>query len=160
MKYTNSIDHLNPTISSSIYLQFSRAFLPISIRQMLSRYNFQGTIVHSNLNTWPVNLNHQHEYPDYVQTNHQVHYKTCSNSHRHNREYKNDYNCNKYYLYIDLQCPASFYVFLPVIKFKKSSSFIWKQDPEANIWAQEGWEWGVEKAHTTRNFVVCTVKLI
>ena len=24
--------------------------------------------------------------------------------------------------------------------------FIWKQDPEANIWAQEGWEWGVEKA--------------
>ena len=23
---------------------------------------------------------------------------------------------------------------------------IWKQDPEANIWAQEGWEWGVEKA--------------
>ena len=22
----------------------------------------------------------------------------------------------------------------------------WKQDPEANIWAQEGWEWGVEKA--------------
>ena len=23
---------------------------------------------------------------------------------------------------------------------------IWKQDPEANIWAQEGCEWGVEKA--------------
>ena len=23
---------------------------------------------------------------------------------------------------------------------------IWKQDPEENIWAQEGWEWGVEKA--------------
>ena len=23
---------------------------------------------------------------------------------------------------------------------------IWKQDSEANIWAQEGWEWGVEKA--------------
>ena len=23
---------------------------------------------------------------------------------------------------------------------------IWKQDPEANIWAQEEWEWGVEKA--------------
>ena len=23
---------------------------------------------------------------------------------------------------------------------------IWKQDPEANIWIQEGWEWGVEKA--------------
>jgi hypothetical protein len=22
---------------------------------------------------------------------------------------------------------------------------IWKQDPDANIWAQEGWEWGVEK---------------
>ena len=23
---------------------------------------------------------------------------------------------------------------------------IWKQDPEANIWAQEGWEWGMEEA--------------
>ena len=23
---------------------------------------------------------------------------------------------------------------------------IWKQDPEANIQAQEGWGWGVEKA--------------
>ena len=23
---------------------------------------------------------------------------------------------------------------------------IWKQDPEVNIWAQEGWEWGMEKA--------------
>ena len=23
---------------------------------------------------------------------------------------------------------------------------IWKLDPGANIWAQEGWEWGVEKA--------------
>ena len=23
---------------------------------------------------------------------------------------------------------------------------IWKQDPEANICDQEGWEWGVEKA--------------
>ena len=22
---------------------------------------------------------------------------------------------------------------------------MWKQDTEANIWAQEGWEWGVEK---------------
>ena len=21
----------------------------------------------------------------------------------------------------------------------------WKQDPGVNIWAQEGWEWGVEK---------------
>ena len=21
----------------------------------------------------------------------------------------------------------------------------WKQDPEENIWAQYGWEWGVEK---------------
>ena len=23
---------------------------------------------------------------------------------------------------------------------------IWKQDPEANVWTQEEWEWGVEKA--------------
>ena len=23
---------------------------------------------------------------------------------------------------------------------------IWKQDPDANIWVQEGWEWGMEKA--------------
>ena len=26
------------------------------------------------------------------------------------------------------------------------ASGIWKQDPEANIWAQDGWEWEVEKA--------------
>ena len=23
---------------------------------------------------------------------------------------------------------------------------VWKQDPETNIWVQEGWEWGVENA--------------
>ena len=23
---------------------------------------------------------------------------------------------------------------------------IWKQDPEAKIWTQEGWEWGMDKA--------------
>ena len=22
---------------------------------------------------------------------------------------------------------------------------IWKQDPEANIWTQEGWEWGMQE---------------
>ena len=24
---------------------------------------------------------------------------------------------------------------------------IWKQYPEANVWAQEEWEWGVESLH-------------
>ena len=28
---------------------------------------------------------------------------------------------------------------------------IWKQDPEAYIWVQEGWEWGVEKAPQWEN---------
>ena len=26
------------------------------------------------------------------------------------------------------------------------SKDIWKQDSEENIWAQEGWEWGMDKA--------------
>ena len=32
------------------------------------------------------------------------------------------------------------------IKGGMQAKGIWKQDPEANIWAQEGWEWGMEKA--------------
>ena len=31
------------------------------------------------------------------------------------------------------------------IKGRMQAKIIWKQGPEANIWAQEGWEWGVEK---------------
>ena len=33
------------------------------------------------------------------------------------------------------------------IKEEMQAKGIWKQDPEANIWAQEGWEWGVERLH-------------
>ena len=32
------------------------------------------------------------------------------------------------------------------IKGGMQAKDIWKQDPEANIWAQEGFEWRVEKA--------------
>ena len=32
------------------------------------------------------------------------------------------------------------------IKGGSQAKGIWKQDPEANIWVQGGWEWGVEKA--------------
>ena len=32
------------------------------------------------------------------------------------------------------------------IKGGMQAKGIWKQDPEANTLAQEGWEWGVEKA--------------
>ena len=32
------------------------------------------------------------------------------------------------------------------IKGGMQAKGIWKQDPEANIWTQEGWECGVEKA--------------
>ena len=35
---------------------------------------------------------------------------------------------------------------VPYIKGEMQAKGIWKQDPEANIWAQEAWEWGVEKA--------------
>ena len=31
------------------------------------------------------------------------------------------------------------------IKGRTQAKCIWKQDPEANIWTQEAWEWGVEK---------------
>ena len=33
------------------------------------------------------------------------------------------------------------------IKGGMQAKGIWKQDPEANIWVQEEWEWGVEKLH-------------
>ena len=33
-----------------------------------------------------------------------------------------------------------------VIKGAMHDKGIRKRNPEANIWAQEGWEWGVEKA--------------
>ena len=40
-------------------------------------------------------------------------------------------------------------------------SGIWKQDPDAIIWAQEGWEWGGgSEGSPMRNFIVCTVHLI
>ena len=35
---------------------------------------------------------------------------------------------------------------LSYIKGGIQAKGIWKQDHEASIWAQEGWEWGVEKA--------------
>ena len=36
---------------------------------------------------------------------------------------------------------------------------IWKQDPEANIWAQRD-ENGTGQGFTMRNFIVCTVHII
>ena len=36
--------------------------------------------------------------------------------------------------------------FMTYIKGGIQAKGIWKQDPEANVWAREGWEWGVEKA--------------
>jgi hypothetical protein len=37
------------------------------------------------------------------------------------------------------------------IKGEAQAKGIWKQDPEAHIWAQEGWEWEVKKAPQWRN---------
>ena len=42
--------------------------------------------------------------------------------------------------------PICCIVLVSYIKGGIQAKDIWKQDPEANIWAQEGWEWGVEKA--------------
>ena len=42
--------------------------------------------------------------------------------------------------------PKLFSFWVSYIKGGIQAKSIWKQDPEANIWAQEGWEWGVEKA--------------
>ena len=36
------------------------------------------------------------------------------------------------------------------IKGGMQAKDIWKQDPEANIWAQEGWEFEMEKAPQRR----------
>ena len=38
------------------------------------------------------------------------------------------------------------YIYLVYIKEGIQVKGIWKQDPEANIWALEGWEWRAEKA--------------
>ena len=43
-------------------------------------------------------------------------------------------------------CAIWLWNMVPYIKGGIQAKGIWKQDPEANIWAQEGWEWGVEKA--------------
>ena len=73
-------------------------------------------------------------------------------------EKKWEYNKDVFQLFIDFEKAyesikrESLYDIL--IKFGVPKKFkggiqakgIWKQDPEANIWAQEGWEWGVEKA--------------
>ena len=32
-----------------------------------------------------------------------------------------------------------------LVKGGMQTKDIWEQDPEAEIWAQDGWEWGVEK---------------
>ena len=37
-------------------------------------------------------------------------------------------------------------VILSNIKEGMQAKVVWKQDPKANIWTEEGWEWGVEKA--------------
>ena len=39
-----------------------------------------------------------------------------------------------------------FWNMISYIKGGLHAKGIWKQDPDANIWTQEGWEWGVEKA--------------
>ena len=45
------------------------------------------------------------------------------------------------------------------IKGGSQAKGIWKQDPDVNIWAQEGWE-GSGEGSTMRNFIVCTIHLI
>ena len=37
------------------------------------------------------------------------------------------------------------------IKGGMQAKGIWKQDPDANIWVQEGWEWGMEKTPQEEN---------
>ena len=42
--------------------------------------------------------------------------------------------------------PISTWNMVSYIKGGMQAMGIWEQDPKANIWAQEEWEWGVEKA--------------
>ena len=50
------------------------------------------------------------------------------------------------YLIKDINWELLLWKLVSYIKGGIQAKGIWKQDPEANIWAQEGWEWGVEKA--------------
>ena len=53
-----------------------------------------------------------------------------------------------------------FWNMVSYIKGGMQAKGIWKKDPEVNIWAQEGREWGSGEGSTMRNFMVCTVNLI
>ena len=46
------------------------------------------------------------------------------------------------------------------IKGGMQAKIIWKQDPETNIWTQEGSEWGADKAPQMRNFIIFISRLI
>ena len=52
---------------------------------------------------------------------------------------------NVLWIYI-ASCAIWLWYMVSYIKGGMQAKGIPKQDPEANIWAQEGWEWGVEKA--------------
>ena len=77
-----------------------------------------------------------------------------------------------YLLFDDILCYIqSPFMILHLQRYKTYSGYlffnrieakgIWKQEHEANIWTQERWEWGVEKApQWGTSFVVCTVHLI
>ena len=54
-------------------------------------------------------------------------------------------NIKKSY-YIDTHCAISLWNIVSFIKGGMQVKSIWKQDPEVNIWMQEGWEWRVKMA--------------
>ena len=51
-----------------------------------------------------------------------------------------------FYVSVSGNCAIWLWNMVSYIKGGMQAKGIWKQDPEVNIWAQEGREWGVEKA--------------
>ena len=53
-----------------------------------------------------------------------------------------------YFLHYSLSSSCAIWLWNMVsyIKEGMQAKGIWKQDPEVNIWDQDGWDWGVEKA--------------
>ena len=53
--------------------------------------------------------------------------------------------------------PIVLYVY---IKGNMEAKDVWKQNPEANIWAEEGLEMGSGEGSIMRKFIACIVRLI
>ena len=68
------------------------------------------------------------------------------------------YTGKLYNIFMIASCTIWMWNMVSYIKGGTQIKGIWKQDPIANIWAQKGWEWGVEKAPQWGNSEFSVIK--